>query len=55
MRWTLGRFWALVSDSLSPRDAKDLAEDLGLEYDTAEHNAVERGPLCSVPLSGRRK
>ncbi|ETW83465.1 hypothetical protein HETIRDRAFT_383528, partial [Heterobasidion irregulare TC 32-1] len=39
-------FWALVSDALTPQDARELAEDLGIEYDTAEHDAVERGALC---------
>ena len=39
-------FWALASDLLSPPDAIQLAEDLGIEYDTPEH-LVERGPLCA--------
>ena len=39
-------FWALVTDSLSPPDAVQLAEDLGIEYDTPEHVELERGPLC---------
>ena len=51
----LARFWALVADALTPQDARELAEDLGIEYDTAEHDAVERGALCSVPLSGKRR
>ncbi|KAF8486428.1 TBPIP-domain-containing protein [Russula ochroleuca] len=40
-------FWALVSDPLSPPDADQLAEDLGIEYDTPEHLEVERGRLCA--------
>ncbi len=40
-------FWALVSDPLSPPDAVQLAEDLGIEYDTPEHLGLERGPLCA--------
>ncbi|KAI0058767.1 TBPIP-domain-containing protein [Artomyces pyxidatus] len=48
-------FWSLVSDSLSPQDARDLAEDLGIEYDTPEHLILERGPLCSAVQPPRRK
>ena len=40
-------FWALASDPLSPPDAVQLAEDLGIEYDTPEHLELERGPLCA--------
>ncbi|THH17913.1 hypothetical protein EW146_g3001 [Bondarzewia mesenterica] len=47
--------WSLVSDNLTPQDAKDLAEDLGIEYDTPEHATLERSPLCSLPLKGRKK
>ncbi|THH03053.1 hypothetical protein EW146_g10516 [Bondarzewia mesenterica] len=49
------RLWSLVSDNLTPQDAKDLAEDLGIEYDTPEHATLERSPLCSLPLKGRKK
>ncbi|KAH8117635.1 TBPIP-domain-containing protein [Phellopilus nigrolimitatus] len=45
--------WHLVSDSLSPQDANDLAEDLGIECDTTEHGNIERGPLCTAPLKKR--
>ncbi|KXN87350.1 GTP-binding protein rho2 [Leucoagaricus sp. SymC.cos] len=31
------RFWQLATDVLAPQDAKELAEDLGLEWDSAEH------------------
>jgi 26S proteasome regulatory subunit (ATPase 3-interacting protein) len=41
-------FWALVADSLSPHDAEQLAEDLGIEHDTPEHVELERGPLCGA-------
>ncbi|KAI0280945.1 TBPIP-domain-containing protein [Russula aff. rugulosa BPL654] len=49
-------FWALASDPLSPPDAVQLAEDLGIEYDTPEHLELERGPLCApaVHTSKRR-
>lgn len=40
-------FWALASDPLSPPDAVQLAEDLGIEYDSPEHLELERGPLCA--------
>jgi 26S proteasome regulatory subunit, ATPase 3, interacting protein len=43
----MGSFWALASDPLSPPDAVQLAEDLGIEYDTSEHLELERGPLCA--------
>ena len=48
-------FWQLVTDSMSPQEVNDLAEDLGIEFDTAEHTALERGPLCSAPTLGKRK
>jgi 26S proteasome regulatory subunit (ATPase 3-interacting protein) len=38
---------------LSPPDAEQLAEDLGIEYDSPEHLELERGRLC-VPASKRR-
>ncbi|KAI5119523.1 hypothetical protein M0805_002545 [Coniferiporia weirii] len=41
--------WYLVTDSLPPKEAEDLAEDLGIEYDTTEHGDIERGPLCTAP------
>lgn len=41
-------FWALVADSLSSRDAEQLAEDLGIEHDTPEHVELERGALCAA-------
>ena len=46
------RFWYLATDSLPPQDANDLAEDLGIEFDTNEHQTVEQGPLCKQ--TGRR-
>ena len=39
--------WYLVSDSLPPQDAKDLAEELGIELDTAEHADIEKSALCT--------
>ncbi|KAF9220422.1 TBPIP-domain-containing protein [Gyrodon lividus] len=39
-------FWQLATDALPPQDATALAEDLGIEFDTPEHMALERGPLC---------
>ncbi|EIM91602.1 TBPIP-domain-containing protein [Stereum hirsutum FP-91666 SS1] len=47
--------WALISDSLDTSSASELLEDLGVEQDTAEHVAVERGSLCAVGAAiGRR-
>ncbi|KAH9957120.1 TBPIP-domain-containing protein [Russula dissimulans] len=48
-------FWALVSDSLPPPDAVQLAEDLGIEYDTPEHLELERGPLCAPTHASKRR
>ncbi|KAH9051926.1 TBPIP-domain-containing protein [Lactarius vividus] len=48
-------FWALVSDSLSPPDAEQLAEDLGIEHDTPEHVELERGPLCALANVSKRR
>ncbi|KAI0790056.1 TBPIP-domain-containing protein [Abortiporus biennis] len=48
-------FWALVTDALSPQDATSLAEDLGIEFDTSEHTALEKGPLCIPSVLGKRR
>jgi len=48
-------FWALVSDPLPPPDAAQLAEDLGIEYDTTEHLELERGPLCTPAHASKRR
>jgi 26S proteasome regulatory subunit (ATPase 3-interacting protein) len=49
------RFWTLATDALPPQDATALAEDLGIEFDTDEHIAVERGPLCALPDLKRKR
>lgn len=49
------RFWQLATDALPPQDAAVLSEDLGIELDTPEHVAVERGPLCAIQNSLKRK
>ncbi|KAJ3994144.1 TBPIP-domain-containing protein [Lentinula boryana] len=38
--------WVLATDSLPPQDATILSEDLGIEHDTPEHAALEKGQLC---------
>ncbi|KAF8236066.1 TBPIP-domain-containing protein [Tricholoma matsutake] len=52
-------FWQLATDYLPPQDAASLAEDLGIEVDTTEHNALEITSLCLAhkPLNslGKRK
>jgi hypothetical protein len=48
-------FWALVSDPLPPPDAAQLAEDLGIEYDTPEHVELERGSLCAPTRASKRR
>ncbi|EKM58740.1 uncharacterized protein PHACADRAFT_117860, partial [Phanerochaete carnosa HHB-10118-sp] len=48
-------FWALATDPLTPQDASALAEDLGVENDTSEHTALEKGPLCTpASVLGKR-
>jgi 26S proteasome regulatory subunit (ATPase 3-interacting protein) len=51
----LNRFWTMATDVLPPQDATSLAEDLGIEVDTDEHMAVERGPLCTSPELKRKR
>ncbi|OSC96705.1 TBPIP-domain-containing protein [Trametes coccinea BRFM310] len=41
-------FWSLATDTLPPQQATELAEDLGVEFDTPEHAALERSELCSA-------
>ncbi|KAJ7188569.1 TBPIP-domain-containing protein [Mycena filopes] len=48
-------FWQLATDSLTTQDALILAEDLGIEQDTSEHSAVERGPLGTAKKNLKRK
>ncbi|PCH39321.1 TBPIP-domain-containing protein [Wolfiporia cocos MD-104 SS10] len=49
-------FWQLATDALPPQEATELAEDLGIEFDTPEHGAVESGPLCSPgTVLGKRR
>ncbi|KAF7797963.1 hypothetical protein EIP86_009170 [Pleurotus ostreatoroseus] len=49
-------FWSLATDALSPQDAAALAEDLGIETDTPEHLALEKGPLCAAgTVLGKRR
>ncbi|KAJ3927129.1 MAG: TBPIP-domain-containing protein [Lentinula lateritia] len=43
---TFNSFWQLATDSLPPQDATILSEDLGIEYDTPEHAALEKSHLC---------
>ncbi|PFH52082.1 hypothetical protein AMATHDRAFT_190418 [Amanita thiersii Skay4041] len=39
-------FWQLVTDLLTPHEAESLGEELGIEWDSPEHIAVERSNLC---------
>ncbi|KAJ7647543.1 TBPIP-domain-containing protein [Roridomyces roridus] len=48
-------FWQLATDALTPAEAVNLAEDLGIEHDTNEHVAVEQGPLGSSHKNLKRK
>ncbi|KAF8311995.1 TBPIP-domain-containing protein [Clavulina sp. PMI_390] len=38
--------WSQVTDSMDKGAIENLAEELGLEFDTPEHDELERGPLC---------
>ena len=52
----LDRFWSLVTDALTPQQANELGDDLGIEQDTAEHGALEKGRLCSTgSVLGKRR
>ncbi|EMD31525.1 hypothetical protein CERSUDRAFT_162955 [Gelatoporia subvermispora B] len=50
------RFWQMVTDSLTPQEANELGEELGVEYDTPEHTALEKGSFCMpVQVLGKRR
>lgn len=47
--------WSLATDASPPQESQELEEALGIEKDTPEHEALERGPLCaSKPLKRKR-
>ncbi|KZT30025.1 TBPIP-domain-containing protein [Neolentinus lepideus HHB14362 ss-1] len=49
-------FWDMATDALPRQDATNLAEDLGIEYDTEEHAILERNTLCtSLGANGKPK
>ncbi|KAJ7497032.1 TBPIP-domain-containing protein [Mycena latifolia] len=48
-------FWQIEIDALTPPDALLLEEQLGIERDTDEHVAVERGPLGTAQKNLKRK
>jgi 26S proteasome regulatory subunit, ATPase 3, interacting protein len=54
MIMNFSRFWHMATDALAPQAASELAEDLGIEYDTTEHSQLERTCLCDQNLNGRR-
>ncbi|OCB89654.1 TBPIP-domain-containing protein [Sanghuangporus baumii] len=55
LSWNGNRvLWLLISDTLPPPQANELAEDLGIEYDTTEHSEIEKSPLCATAPSKRR-
>ncbi|KAL5511925.1 hypothetical protein ACEPAH_5143 [Sanghuangporus vaninii] len=53
-RKIFNNLWLLVSDTLPPPQANELAEDLGIEYDTTEHSEIEKSPLCATAPPKRR-
>ncbi|KAJ6495657.1 TBPIP-domain-containing protein [Mycena vitilis] len=48
-------FWHIITDSMTTPEAATLAEELGIEQDTDEHSAVERGPLGTAQKGIKRK
>ena len=42
----LHRVWSSITDSLPTSAASELAETLGIEFDSQEHEVLEQGPLC---------
>ena len=51
------RFWAIISDSMTPQEAEVVQEDLGIERDTPEHVKLERSALCQqkmIPAKRKR-
>ena len=50
------RFWSMTIDALTPQQATELSDDLGVELDSPEHVAVERGSLCAAAsVLGKRR
>lgn len=46
----------MATDVLPPQDATDLAENLGIEWDTHEHVSLEQSSLCTQkPNALKRK
>ncbi|KAG0700158.1 TBPIP-domain-containing protein [Suillus ampliporus] len=37
-----------------PQDSNMLVEDLAIEFDSTEHNALEKGPLCAIQGTNTR-
>ncbi|KAF9511844.1 hypothetical protein BS47DRAFT_1486653 [Hydnum rufescens UP504] len=49
----LDMIWSSITEHLSLPDASELAESLGIGFDSEEHEALERGPLCQPPARHR--
>ncbi|KAF8520815.1 TBPIP-domain-containing protein [Gautieria morchelliformis] len=45
---------SIATDAMVPQQCQDLDEDLGIEYDTPEHNTLENSPLCKPLVKARR-
>jgi 26S proteasome regulatory subunit (ATPase 3-interacting protein) len=48
----VSRFWQLVTDALAPQEAAALKDELGIEWDSGEHTALERSALCERKVTG---
>lgn len=44
-----------MTDQLTPDAIENLVEELGLEFDSAEHELLERGPLCQPSVALKRR
>ncbi|KZS92560.1 TBPIP-domain-containing protein [Sistotremastrum niveocremeum HHB9708] len=43
--------WSFFTEDRSPQESVELADTLGIEADSPEHERLERGPLCSTKQS----
>jgi hypothetical protein len=48
------RLWSQVTDQLTPDAINALTEELGFEFDSPEHEILERGPLCQPTIRFKR-
>jgi hypothetical protein len=39
---------------MTPAEAEDVIETMGVEYDSHQHNELEKTDLCAAPVRKRR-